>query len=100
VAALQLDTALQDAARLHSWDQSYSDYFAHDSCNGREPWDREPSARAENIAWNYRSAADAVDGWMTSTSGHCDAIMSGSYSYAGIGYADVTGEPLWTAMFR
>ena len=42
VSALTMDPVLQAAARLHSWDQSYSDYFEHDSCNGREPWDRAP----------------------------------------------------------
>ena len=100
VPPLAMDALLQAAARLHSWDQAYADYFDHYSCNGREPWDREPSARAENIAWNYRTPDDAVAGWMSSTSGHCDAIMSGAYGFTGVGYADEAGEPLWTAMFR
>ena len=37
---------------------------------------------------------------MTSTTGHCDAIMEGSFDHIGIGHADVNGEPLWTAMFN
>lgn len=100
VPPLSMDTLLQNGARLHSWDQSFSDYFDHYSCNGREPWDREPTANAENIAWGYPTPTAAVAGWMSSTEGHCDAIMSGNYSQIGVGFSDVGGDPLWTAMFN
>ncbi len=103
VGPLVMESALQEAARLHSWDLAYSDYFDHTSCNGRSPWDRAAalgtSASGENVAWGYPTPADAVAGWMSSTSGHCDAIMDGRYTVVGIGHADLP-EALWTAMFR
>ena len=103
VGALVMETALQRASQLHSWDQAYADYFAHTSCNGRSPWDRaaalSTSASSENIAWGYSSPAAAVAGWMASTQGHCDAIMDGTFTVVGVGYARASNH-LWTAMFR
>ena len=103
VAALGVDAGLQRAAELHSWDQTYGAYFSHTSCNGRTFTQRASaqgtSADMENIAWGYSTPAAAVQGWMSSTSGHCDAIMSPNNSVVGIGYARLTNH-LWTAMFR
>jgi uncharacterized protein YkwD len=105
VGALTMSTPLQRASQLHSWDQSYSGYFNHTSCNGRTYIQRASAqgaqVSAENIAIGYTTPAAAVAGWMSSTAGHCDAIMNGSYSTVGIGYAKhTTGQHLWTAMFR
>ncbi|HEY5921076.1 MAG TPA: CAP domain-containing protein [Kofleriaceae bacterium] len=105
VGALSMSTALQRASELHSWDQSYSGYFSHTSCNTRTFTQRASAqgttVSAENIAIGYASPSAAVAGWMSSTAGHCDAIMNGNYSTVGIGYAKhTTGQHLWTAMFR
>jgi uncharacterized protein YkwD len=101
VGPLVMDPLLQVTAELHSWDQTYTDYFAHDSCNGRSPWDRAADqgtyAFGEVIAWGYSSPASAVAGWMLSTGGHCEILMDGSHTGVGIGYAYVTNH-LWTGM--
>jgi uncharacterized protein YkwD len=105
VGTLAVNMALQRASQLHSWDQSYAGYFSHTSCNGRTFTQRASAqggqVSAENIAIGYTSPSAAVAGWMSSTQGHCDAIMNGSYTSVGIGYAKhTTGQHLWTAMFR
>jgi uncharacterized protein YkwD len=103
VGPVAMDPALQQAARLHSWDQSYSGYFSHTSCNGRSPWARAAaagtSASSEVIGWGYSSPEAIVNGWLSSTSGHCDALLNGSRSLVGVGYAS-EGARLWTGMFR
>ena len=101
--ALVMDDGLQRLARLHAWDQSHAGYFDHTSCDGRSPWDRAAqagvSASSENIAWGYQSGDSAVAGWMSSTAGHCDAIMSPSHDAVGIGFA-ADGDVITTAVFR
>jgi uncharacterized protein YkwD len=95
---------LRIAARLHSWDQSYSGYFAHTSCNGRSPWQRaaaqSTSAFAETIGAGYSSPASIVTGWLSSTSGHCDILMHPSVTEIGVGFADDAAGTRWTALFR
>jgi uncharacterized protein YkwD len=105
VGPLTMNTPLQRAAQLHSWDMSYSGYFSHTSCNGRSFTARASAqginARAENIGRGQSSPAAIVAGWMSSTTGHCDAVMNGSYVEVGIGYAQAEGgSRLWTAKFR
>jgi uncharacterized protein YkwD len=103
VGPLAMDGALRRAAQLHSWDQSYSGYFAHFSCNGRSPWQRAAaqgtSASAETIGIGYALPADIVNGWLASTAGHCDVLMGGGYTAVGVGFAQPKAK-LWTAMFR
>ena len=105
VGPVTMEAALQTAARLHSWDQSYSGYFSHTSCNGRTFTQRASaqgtSAFGEIIARGQSSPASAVSAWMASTSGHCDIIMNGGYDRVGVGYAQASGGGrLWTGMFR
>lgn len=105
VGAVSMEGPLQTAARLHSWDQSYSGYFSHTSCNGRTFTQRASaqgtSAYGEIIASGQSSPASAVAAWMSSTSGHCDIIMNGGYTRVGVGYAQASGGGrLWTGMFR
>jgi uncharacterized protein YkwD len=101
VPPLTGEALLQQAARLHSWDQSFSGYVSHTSCNGRTPWTRAAdvgtTATGETIAWGYDTPAQAVDGWMRSQ-GHCAILMS-ARSVVGIGRSFENGR-LWTAMFR
>jgi uncharacterized protein YkwD len=103
VGPVGMNAALRRAAQLHSWDQSYAGYFSHTSCNGRSPWQRAAaegtSASGEVIAWGHSSPSMAVEGWMASTAGHCDALMNGNYKEIGLGYAR-HGANLWTGMFR
>jgi uncharacterized protein YkwD len=81
---------------------SLAAYFNHTSCNGRQFTDRAraqgTATTAENIAFGQTTPVAAVQAWMSSTSGHCDAIMS-SRTIVGIGYARV-GNHSWVANFR
>jgi len=66
---LALNASLIEAARLHSADMIANDYFAHESQDGRTPWDRMEAAgyvtwftAAENIAISLStSPLDEVD---------------------------------------
>lgn len=95
-AALTLDPDLREAARLHSWDTGYDDYIAHPSCNGRTPWNRAQAQgaewRSENLARGYSSPTSAVNAWMNSSSGHCEALMNPARTHAAVGYAKPMGE--------
>lgn len=90
--ALSSDRELEAAAQAHSRDMAKHDYFAHDSRDGRSPFDRmaeagyEYSAAAENIAAGQRSPADVVKGWMDSK-GHRANILNCTYTEIGVGYA-------------
>ncbi len=99
---LTMGPLVQQAARLHSFDMSYSGYFDHTSCNGRSPWDRAAavgtSASGECIGMGYGSPASMVDGWMSSP-GHCAILMNSGMSQVGVGYA-AEGGRYWTALFR
>ena len=57
------------------------------------------SATGENIGVGFTTAAAIVQGWMTSTSGHCDILMS-TRTLVGIGYDDTNGRRTWTADLR
>ncbi|MEO8482780.1 MAG: CAP domain-containing protein [Acidobacteriota bacterium] len=108
VAPLSMNGNLRSAARAHSLDMATNNYFSHTSLDGRSFLDRMYAAGytgsgpyAENIAAGYSSAAAAVDGWMSST-GHCTAIMNGSFRVAGVGYAYGAGSSYgfyWTLDF-
>jgi hypothetical protein len=96
-----MNAQLRRAAQLHSWDQVFSNYFAHDSCNGRTPWQRAmaqgTSASGEVIAGGYATPLATVNAWMLSE-GHCRILM-GAYSEIGVGFADETGT-VTTGLFR
>jgi uncharacterized protein YkwD len=104
---LALLPALQKTAREHSRDMANRNYFEHQTPEGLGPG---PRGRAngyhgvftgENIAAGDRTAAQAVDSWMSST-GHCSNIMDGRYHYFGAGYAEnpaSTYQRYWTQNF-
>lgn len=80
------------AARGHSTDMAVNDYFAHDSLDGRSPWDRMAdagytsfSAAGENIAAGYSTPASVMAAWMRS-SGHRANILNCNFTEIGIGY--------------
>lgn len=107
VAALDWNENLADAARAHSQDMGEQAYFAHDSLDGRSPWERMRDASffgspvAENIAAGSQTAAAVVSSWMNSP-GHCRNIMSSRATALGVGYAYVSGSPwghYWTQAF-
>ncbi|GAA1150277.1 hypothetical protein GCM10009630_55750 [Kribbella jejuensis] len=75
-------------------------YFAHDSLDGRSPFDRMKAAgfaggsMGENIAVGYSSPAAVVAGWMKSP-GHRANILNCGYTMIGIGYDPGQVKPDW-----
>ena len=104
-----MNGSLRSAARAHSEDMATQNYFSHTSLDGRTHVQRVlnagysgPGPYGENIAAGYASAAATVNGWMASTTGHCQAIMNGTYRVIGVGYgynATSTYRHYWTLNF-
>jgi uncharacterized protein YkwD len=97
---LRMNSALTRAAEAHAADMVAKHYFAHDSLDGRSPFDRMKAAgfsggsMAENIAVGYSSAAAVVTGWMNSP-GHRQNILNCGYTMIGIGYDSGQVKPEW-----
>ena len=100
----RLNAELSHAARRHSRDMVRHRYFAHDSLNGRSPFDRMRATRyvprnsswwlGENIGWGSGSLAEPaslVRMWMHSPQ-HRANILSGHFRDVGIGIAP--GAPI------
>lgn len=105
VPALTYNNLLGAAARGHSADMAAKNYFDHTSKDGRSPWDRIEAtgykfrSAGENIAAGQQTPAAVVQAWLKSP-GHCENIMSGSFTEIGVGY--VTGGSYgkyWTQNF-
>jgi uncharacterized protein YkwD len=106
-----MNAELRCSARRHSKDMGVLGYFAHDSQNGDNPFDRMSAAgytgrlMGENIAKGQQTPEEVVDGWLNSP-GHCANIMNDGFSDIGVGYwegeADnqwFNGNKLWTQNF-
>jgi uncharacterized protein YkwD len=91
VGPLVRQQQLTNSARAHARDMGDRNYFAHESQDGRSPFDRMQSAgfsgltMAENISAGQATPRQVVDGWMKSP-GHCANIMNGSVNSLGVGY--------------
>ena len=102
---LVFDCRLWKAAYLHSKDMGDNEYFAHDSLDGRSPWDRADaqglSANGENIAAGRAGAQDVLDQWLNSD-GHCKNMGNPGFKMAVVGYAPASKgyRHYWTQMFR
>ena len=98
--ALRMNSSLTKAAEAHASDMVDEHFFAHDSLDGRSPFDRmkaagfKGGAMAENIAVGYSSAAAVVTGWMNSP-GHRQNILNCTYTMIGIGYDSGQVKPEW-----
>jgi len=102
---LTVDTRLAAAAQAHSADMVQRGFFAHESPDGRQVWDRAVAAGyayrkvAENIAAGQRSAEEVVRGWMESP-GHRANILDGDLTQIGVGRADGGSYGVyWTQVF-
>ncbi|NUR98837.1 MAG: CAP domain-containing protein [Kribbellaceae bacterium] len=97
---LRFNKSLVRAAEAHAADMVDQHYFAHDSLDGRSPFDRMKAAgftggsMAENIAVGYSSPAAVVAGWMQSP-GHRANILNCAYTMIGIGYDPGQVKPDW-----
>ena len=107
---LEMEPNLRCAARVHSkW--MTENGMQHDSPGGPlgdDPWERmenagyEGNPMSENIAAGYSTPEDVVAGWMSSTAGHCTAIMNENTNQIGVGYAqdsDADYSHFWTLDF-
>jgi uncharacterized protein YkwD len=104
---LRPNPLLVRVARAHSLDMGEHRYFAHDSQDGRSPFDRMRAAgyssgpMGENIAAGQRTPAAVMDAWMHSE-GHRDNILNCGFHVVGIGVATVAASPYgiyWTQDF-
>ena len=80
------------AAQRHAQDMADTDYFSHDSLDGRSfvdrigmtPYAGDPGG--ENIASGFQSAGEVMQGWLKSP-GHCRNLMNPEFDHVGLGLA-------------
>jgi len=98
---------LAAAARDHSEDMGWQDYFSHTGLDGSSPADRVTAAGysynrlGENIAAGQPTPEIVVDAWMASP-GHKANILDPDFCDIGVGYAyvaDSTYRHYWTQNF-
>jgi uncharacterized protein YkwD len=98
---LFFDCRLWKASYLHSDDMAQNNYFAHNSQDGRSPWQRAEaqgiSASAENIAKGQSTAAAVLNSWKNSD-GHCNNMMNPNNEAFAVGHA--ADGNLWTQMYK
>ena len=91
---LRLNDTLSEAAREKAEDMFESDYWAHVSPSGKEPWDfilaenYDYIYAGENLAKNFNTSKEVVQAWISSPS-HRENVMNTNYDE--IGYAVVNG---------
>ncbi|MCM3694423.1 SafA/ExsA family spore coat assembly protein [Neobacillus niacini] len=102
---LTQDWELSRVARYKSVDMRDKNYFSHTSPTYGSPFTMMKNfgisyrAAAENIAAGQTTAQEVVNSWMNS-SGHRANILSGTYTYIGVGYAKGgSNRHYWTQMF-
>ena len=89
LVALQIDSELQNVAKIKAQDMVENNYFSHTSPIYGSPFDMIKSFKisyktaGENIAGNSKNSG-AVNAWMNSE-GHKANILNSSYNYTGIG---------------
>jgi hypothetical protein len=95
LAPLQLNSVLSQAAAMKAQDMFAKGYWAHNSPDGRKPWDfilaagYKYSVAGENLAKNFSNSDGVVDAWMNSPS-HRDNLLKPNYR--DIGFAVVDGK--------
>ncbi|MCM3749446.1 CAP domain-containing protein [Paenibacillus pasadenensis] len=88
--ALAWDDTAAVSARKHSADMDKRDFFDHTNPDNIDPFDRMQaegirySAAGENIAYGYRTAIEAHNGWLNS-SGHRKAMLHERFTRLGVG---------------
>ena len=106
VASISWNETLFVAATAHSQDMAQRNYFAHTSPQGSTAGDRAQSVgyRFSNLGENIAAGQPSVDvvmaGWLASA-GHCNNIMSASFSEVAVACV-TTSRPVyptyWTMM--
>lgn len=91
---LVLNSELSAAAALKAQDMFAKGYWAHNSPDGKTPWDfilnsgYRYTVAGENLAKNFSTSGGVTDAWMASPT-HRDNILKGSYR--DVGFAVVNG---------
>ena len=105
--ALRTSTKLLEAARIHAEQMASAERAAHTIPGARYPTMQDRIAAvgysymqiAENVAWNQRTAQEAVVSWMSS-SGHRANILDAGLTEIGAAMAKSSrGEPYWIQVF-
>ena len=105
--ALRSSGKLMEAARIHAEQMASAQRAAHTISGARYPTmqDRINAVGyaymqiAENVAWNQRSAQEAVSSWMSSA-GHRANILDPGLTEIGAAMArSARGEPYWVQVF-
>jgi uncharacterized protein YkwD len=101
---LKMNPQLMEAARAHAANMAKQDKLDH-KLDEKEPVDRTKAAGyksafvGENVAWNQKSPAQVVDGWMKSE-GHRENILRPEYTEIGVAVArNKKGQPYWVQVF-
>lgn len=95
LAPLVLDQRLSRAAALKAQDMFAKSYWAHNSPDGKTPWEFVTSVgyryrvAGENLAKNFSVSSAVIDAWMASST-HKDNIIREDYK--DIGFAVVNGR--------
>lgn len=93
IAALSLNSQLNNAAAAKAQDMVDRDYWAHETPDGDPPWVFVDAAGyaykavGENLAYGFPDSASTVTGWMNSP-GHRDNMLNTIYSHVGFGMAN------------
>jgi hypothetical protein len=94
LSQLTMNNQLAQAAALKAQDMFTNNYWAHNSPQGKTPWQFIAAAgykytvAGENLAKNFNNSAGVVDAWMASPT-HRDNVLKASYRE--VGFAVVNG---------
>jgi uncharacterized protein YkwD len=86
---LKLNTALTEAAKIHSRDLAKWDRISHYGSDGSNPWDRvkrvgyNPKLTAENVGTGQATIEEVMKGWETSP-GHNKNLLLADAEHMGI----------------
>src|SRR6056297_3511492 len=117
VGALSSTRPLVEAARAHCRDMHAREFYAHETPDGEQPWDRAPCRASETIhrgelgrmqnddgetVWHTRDTADlagyVAEGWRLSD-GHREIMLDPTYGATGIGIVIEDRAFFATALF-
>jgi uncharacterized protein YkwD len=100
VSSVVWDNLLEQAAQTHSNDMNRRDKLSHKGSDGSSAGDRieragyDWSTYGENIAWNYSTEEEVVQGWLKSKP-HCENIMKSNVTEMGV----ASNGKYWTQIF-
>jgi len=92
-AALSLNAKLNSSAQAKANDMVAKNYWAHTTPSGQEPWVFFDGAgysyvkAGENLAYGFATSADAVTGWMNSST-HKANMLDVTFTEVGFGFAN------------